>query len=157
VVTPPAAPPTARLAPSAQTKPPAAATPPHAAATDLTVHRVEIATSVVEREPVTDVPVHAGEDRVYAFLDVANDSSAPAELVVTFERSGSTPVGLVSLTVPANQPRWRTWAFTRGIRTPGEWTVRVRTASGAEVVARQFEVKPPSAVASDPRPAPSDA
>ena len=50
-------------------------------------------------------------------------------------------VGHVKLSVPANQPRFRTWGNTRLIRDAGHWVAVVSTADGVELGRAPFEVK----------------
>jgi hypothetical protein len=48
--------------------------------------------------------------------------------------------GGVELDVPANVPRWRTWAFTRFADEVGLWRVEVRNPAGVLLGALPFEV-----------------
>ena len=54
------------------------------------------------------------------------------------------PSGKVSggaeLDVPANVPRWRTWAYTRFADEVGLWRIEVRSAAGVLLGALPFEV-----------------
>jgi hypothetical protein len=61
---------------------------------------------------------------------------------ITFERKGgSERVGEVTLPVPANTTRHRTWAFTRFIRTAGVWEAVLWSENGTELSRTSFEVK----------------
>lgn len=103
------------------------------------VNRLVIASDIKEREPVelTDAKI---EEPVVAFVELKNSAEQDAGVVVTFEHAGGTKVGFVELTVPAKSPRYRTWARTRNIKTPGEWTAVVTSKSGEELARTTFQV-----------------
>jgi hypothetical protein len=83
------------------------------------VSRLVIASDVKEREPIelTDAKV---EEPVVAFVELKNASDQDSGVVVTFEHADGKKVGFVELTVPGKSSRYRTWARTRNIKTPGE-------------------------------------
>jgi len=118
------------------------ATPtPTPTATHLAVKRLVIAHGVKEREPVDPATSFDVEEtgRVYAFVEVENPERAPGAVYVSFEPPRHAAHGDIKLDVGAS-PRWRTWAFTRTAREPGEWTAVIRNDRG-EVLARQsFQV-----------------
>lgn len=124
-------------------------TPAHADAKDLKVVRLVVAEGVKDREPVGAADSFAAGDRpVYAFVEMANRSENPGEIVVAFEK-GSTRTGNVELAVPAKAGRHRTWAYSRGLRQAGEWQVVVRDAeTGKELARKPLEITSP-AVATD--------
>lgn len=103
------------------------------------VKRLIIASDIKEREPVelTDAQV---EQPVVAFVELKNAEETDMGVVVTFEHEDGKKVGFVELTVPGKSPRYRTWARTRNIKTPGEWTAIVTSASGEELARKTFQV-----------------
>jgi hypothetical protein len=121
--------------------------PPAAAArvaTDaLRVKRFVIAKAVREREPVPPAePLHADGTRVYAFAELANPDGASENVRITFERKGGKErVGDVTLPVPGNATRYRTWAFTRNIFAPGVWEAVLWSERGVELSRTSFDVK----------------
>lgn len=109
---------------------------------DLKVKRLVVASGVQNREPVgASDTFEAGDERVYAFVELANRSSHDGGVVLVFE-NGTTRAGLVELDVPADVGRWRTWGYTRGLRQPGTWNVVVREqVSGKELARTTIEVE----------------
>lgn len=108
----------------------------------LHVRRLIISTGVRAYEP-TGAANHfeRGEfRRLYAFVDAANRGGEEGELIVTFEPPEGEVAGHVSLEVPAGAPRYRTWAYTRHVYTPGRWHAVIRCADGREVARRAFDV-----------------
>jgi hypothetical protein len=106
----------------------------------LTVKRLNVTTEIKEREPVATTALTVGEDPMLAFVEMQNEADVDQKIVVTFEREGHKKVGFVELTIPADKTRWRTWAQTRNIKAPGEWTAVVSTADGTELARTTFEV-----------------
>ena len=106
---------------------------------DLRIKRLVLSRSIKQREPVVALSqVAAGTDPLYAFVEVENRSAYEGAIVISFEKEG-TRTGNIELNVPANQARWRTWGFSRGVREPGEWSVVVRSAGGRELARTAFE------------------
>lgn len=106
----------------------------------LQVRRLVVARGVEGREPVGLASSFAlGADPIYAFVEVQNASPEDGAIVITFERAGQR-TGNVNLAVPANQSRWRTWGWSRGVKEPGEWVAVVRSAGGRELARTAFEV-----------------
>lgn len=103
------------------------------------VKRLIIASDVKEREPIelTDAKI---ENPIVAFVELKNPAEQDTDVVVTFEHAGGTKVGFVELTIPAKSPRYRTWARTRNIKTPGEWSAVVTSKSGEELARTTFQV-----------------
>lgn len=103
------------------------------------VSRLIIASDIKEREPVelTDAKV---DEPVVAFLELKNAEEEELGVVVTFEHADGNKVGFVELSVPGKSPRYRTWARTRNIKTPGEWTAIVTSKSGEELARKTFQV-----------------
>ncbi|WP_437571331.1 DUF2914 domain-containing protein [Sorangium sp. So ce542] len=111
-------------------------------AAELKVKRLVLAEGVKDREPVAPgTTFRAPEtERLYAFLEIENRGDAEGEVTVAFvPPDGGAPVGNVTLGVGPS-PRWRTWAFTRGVRKAGEWTAVVRSETGEELARAPFEV-----------------
>lgn len=98
---------------------------------------------VEEREPVDARAVFDHHDeKVIAFIEASNDTSDAHPLFVHFIGPSGTVTGGVELVIPADSPRWRTWAFTRFAKEPGLWRVEIRDAEGVLVGALPFEVEP---------------
>jgi len=136
-----AAPATTEPAPAAE----AAAAPSHEevhADNGLTLRRFVVAHDVENREPVgAESPFMSTGEPVFAFMELRNESSEALEVRVTFEREDGRAVGPVTLEIPANAPRWRTWARSSWLRTPGTWTAVVRTAEGEILQSVEFEIE----------------
>jgi hypothetical protein len=106
----------------------------------MRIKRLVVARGVKGREPVDALTeVAAGNDQLYAFIEVENRSVDDGSIVITFEKSG-TRTGNIELKVPANQDRWRTWGWTRGVRESGQWAVVVRSVGGRELARTAFQV-----------------
>lgn len=112
----------------------------------LRIRRIEVGTGVEAREP-TGVADHfsASEERLFVFLDVANRHGSAQDLTITFEpehpsRSAQT-TGLVTLHVPADAARHRTWAWSRNVHAQGNWSAVVRDEADHVVGETHFEVE----------------
>ena len=127
--------------PSVTPTPPPVTPAPARPTGELSIRRMQVTSDIDHREPV-DHPSSFDEsdERIYAFVDVANPSSEPRQLLVTFE-NGQRVTGLVTLEIPANSARFRTWAFTRLTRSPGEWTAIVRDEGGHVLASDEFEIR----------------
>lgn len=132
--------------PKADPSPPEEIEPSHEEPTlqsedGITIHRLITAPEVEGREPIAASSVFGHEEeKVYAFLDVSNESPEKKTLTVFFIGPSGKVSGGVELTVPASVPRWRTWAYTRFFDEAGLWRVEVRNAEGTLVGALPFEV-----------------
>ena len=106
------------------------------------VRRLVLSSGVHAHEPTgaADEFELGAQGRIYAFVDAVNDSGEDASLTVTFEPESGETSGHVSLDVPANSPRYRTWAWTRHVYTTGRWQVVVRASDGRVVARRAFDV-----------------
>ncbi len=114
---------------------------PKTVASALRVKRLVVTTAVRDREPVSVDALVSDGSAIYAFAELANEGGESGSVRVTFERKGGAErVGDVSLPVPANAARYRTWAFTRFIRDPGVWDAVVWSESGVELGRTSFEV-----------------
>ena len=117
---------------------------PKLATTDagLKLKRVVVTHKIENHEPTPGDDFTLGSAPVYAFVELDNSSGAERTIRVMFENEDTkATVGHVKLSVPANQPRFRTWGNTRLIRDPGHWVAIVSTADGVELGRAPFEVK----------------
>lgn len=110
----------------------------------LQVRRLVVAEGVErgKREPVGAKAKFklADVDKLYAFVEVENPGKVESEVFVTFEpEDNGVSQGQVSLDVGAS-PRWRTWAYTRGVKKAGSWAAVVRSADGTVLARTPFEV-----------------
>jgi Protein of unknown function (DUF2914) len=111
-------------------------------ASTLTVKRLVIAKKIEKREPIDPSTTFRKGDveRVYAFVEIANPNADPSEVLITFvPPTAKGPRGNVRLDV-GSSPRWRTWAFTRGVDQVGTWVAVVSTPEGRELARQTFEV-----------------
>lgn len=130
--------------PKAEDKP--AAKPVKVAVKDapIRVRRLVVAEGVERgtREPVRPAATFKASsvDKLYAFVEVENPEKGESEVFVTFEPQDNTASqGQVSLRVGAS-PRWRTWAYTRGVKKAGSWAAVVRSKDGTVLARTPFEV-----------------
>jgi len=108
----------------------------------LTIERLVTAPEVERREPVAASSVFGPHDeRVYAFVEVRNESDDDKTLLVHFIGPEGQVSGGIELRIPASTPRWRTWAYTRNATKPGLWRVEIRSDDGTLVGALPFEVE----------------
>jgi len=115
---------------------------PARSASNLKIKRLVLAHGVESREPADggrSVFKDGEADAIYAFVEVENREHLPGTIVVSFESPAGPTVGNVRLPVGAS-PRWRTWAFSRAIRGPGEWTAVVRDQEGRVLAREPFSV-----------------
>lgn len=107
----------------------------------ITIHRLITAPDVQGREPLAASPVFGhDQERIYAFLELSNESSETRTVTVFFIGPSGKVSGGIELEVPANVPRWRTWAYTRFADELGLWRVEVRSSAGVLLGALPFEV-----------------
>jgi hypothetical protein len=113
-----------------------------ASASKLEVKRFVVATGVKDREPVSGSDaLLANGAAIYAFAELANPRGESENVRITFERKGGAErVGNVTLPVPGQVARHRTWATTRFIRAAGVWDAVLWSESGAELGRTSFEV-----------------
>lgn len=135
--------PTATPAPRVVQAAPQTVVAPASPVEGLRVRRFVVARSIEDREPQevsTRFNVAPG-DRLYAFVELENRST-PTSVRVRFEpRTGARrSVGLATLNVGAG-PRYRTWAYSDFVRTPGEWSAVVESADGRELARTPFIVE----------------
>ena len=109
----------------------------------ITIRRLITAPAVEHREPVAASAVFGRhEERVYAFIEVSNESTEDKVLLVHFIGPGGHVSGGIELDIPSASPRWRTWAHTGHAKKPGLWRVEIRSADGTLLGALPFEVEP---------------
>lgn len=112
----------------------------------LRIRRIEVGTGVEAREP-TGVADHfrASEERLYVFLELNNRSGSERDLTITFEPEHLSRTaqitGHVTLHVPANAARHRTWAWSRNVHAVGTWSAVVRDETGHVLAHTEFEVE----------------
>jgi hypothetical protein len=106
----------------------------------LKLKRILFAESIASREPVDPEETFAASqvDKLYAFVEVVNDTKQKSKIVVRFIPPSGSP-SKVTLDV-GDKSRWRTWALRRGVAAVGTWTVTVSDAGGNEIGRRTFEV-----------------
>jgi hypothetical protein len=127
---------------SVPASPAGAAKPESRRASSLQVKRFVVTTRVQDREPVvSNGPLLADGSAIYAFAELANALGDSENVRITFERKGGAErVGNVTLPIPAQVSRHRTWATTRFIRAPGVWDAVLWSESGTELGRTSFEV-----------------
>jgi hypothetical protein len=137
------APPAVAAAVTVTSLPTVKATSKHADESGVKLKRLVVATGVKDREPlVTNDALPSDGSAIYAFAELTNPAGGSENVRITFERKGGAErVGDVTLPVPANVSRHRTWAFTRFIRAPGVWEAVLWSESGSELGRTSFEVK----------------
>lgn len=111
----------------------------------LRVRRLVVSTGVERREPTGEGDRFDGQDpRLYAFVDLANRGDA-TEVEVSFEPEVASRdahvTGLVTLEVPAEVGRHRTWAWSRNVHAPGHWFAVVRDLEGHELARTPFTIE----------------
>jgi hypothetical protein len=107
----------------------------------LTIRRLITAPEVEHREPVAASSVFGGhEERIYAFVEVSNESEDDKVLLVHFIGPDGQVSGGIELDIPPAVPRWRTWAHTKYAKKPGLWRVEIRSTDGTLLGALPFEV-----------------
>ena len=108
----------------------------------LSIERLVTAPEVERREPVAASSIVGHHDeRVYAFVEVSNESAEDKTLLVHFIGPDGQVSGGIELRIPAASPRWRTWAYTRHATKPGLWRVEIRSEDGTLIGALPFEVE----------------
>lgn len=107
----------------------------------VTLQRFLTTSDIEKREPVDLTSTFGPEhDRVFAFVDVSNESELDKSLFVHFIGPNGKVSGGIELEIPASVPRWRTWAYTRHFDAPGTWRVEIRDAEGSLLGTLPFEV-----------------
>jgi Protein of unknown function (DUF2914) len=102
----------------------------------LSVKRLALAHGIDGHEPEEVASTfRSNEDRVYAFVELANPSGAEDAISVVFQPPHGAALPEIPLKV-GKSARFRTWAFSRQVHDAGEWTVVIRGARD-RVLARQ--------------------
>lgn len=127
----------AQQSPAPQAAPAGKAAP--APAASLTIARMEIASSVENREPVGIAATFpATQEKVYCFLEFQN---VPAETSVTVVWTlGLNEMGNVPLTIKPFS-KFRTWANKTIGGMKGDWKVEVKDASGTVLKSATFKIE----------------
>lgn len=108
----------------------------------VTLRRLALTRRIEGREPVMPgTTFAASSERLYAFVEASSTADEARELVVSFFGPDHRHTGVVTLTIPADAPRWRTWAYTAHANEPGAWTAEVRTKDGALVGRQRFVIE----------------
>lgn len=109
----------------------------------LDVRRVAVARAIEGREPVdADTTFWAEDAKLYAHFELTNrEGTEDRHPMVVFIGPDGQDRGLIELDVPAGAPRWRTWAFSRNVRTPGEWRVELRDEDGRVLTDHEFRIE----------------
>lgn len=110
-----------------------------ATAAGLRVKRIEFSEKITGREPVEpEETFSASTTKLFAFVELANDSKEKTQITVTFVPPIGAPTK-VTLDV-GDKSRWRTWAQRKSPKAIGTWKVIVKDLSGRELAHRTFEV-----------------
>lgn len=125
--------------PAVKAETPAGESPRAASGGPLVVERLVVTSGIQSREPIANPVLTTSGEPIYAFLELKNPSDTAESVLVTFER-GDQSVGNVTLEIPAHAERWRTWARTQLIKTPGEWQAVVRGQDSGEVARTTFSI-----------------
>jgi hypothetical protein len=100
-----------------------------------------IARGIQSHEPIGAGTVFArSEKRLFAFVEVRNPEAAPGSLAVQFVSPNGNVEPPIELSV-GESPRWRTWASTRLVHTPGTWKALVRDEHGRVLASTTFDVR----------------
>lgn len=111
------------------------------AAAEVTVKRFQLASAVEAREPRDERDTFKGDEKIFAFVELANAEGAPYAFRVHWEpaQGPASPYG-VELHVKT-APRFRTWSWTAIPREPGSYRAVLRTLDGEEIASRPFTIE----------------
>ena len=110
-----------------------------ATASALRVKRIQFSEKIASREPVDpEETFSADTTKLFAFIELANDTKEKTKIVVTFVPPMGSP-SKVTLDV-GDKSRWRTWAQRKSPKAVGTWKVIVKDLAGNELGHRSFEV-----------------
>ncbi len=108
---------------------------------ELGVQRLAISREIRNREPVDAGLMFTAEDeKLFAFVEASNAGDSDRAIFVTFRHESGHTAGLVELEIPADSPRWRTWAFSRNVQLPGLWTLLIEDEDGQVLDSVDFEL-----------------
>ncbi|MBS2014145.1 MAG: DUF2914 domain-containing protein [Deltaproteobacteria bacterium] len=107
----------------------------------LVVKRLVLAHGVDAHEP-QEPTTHfkKQDDRVYAFVEVANPTDGAGKISVVFQPPSGGALAEIPLDVKKS-PRFRTWAFTRKAHEAGQWGVTIRDEKGRVLAKESFTVE----------------
>jgi DUF2914 family protein len=109
-------------------------------AKSLGVKRLVLAHGIDGHEPQEATSsFRANNDRVYAFVEVSNNTKSEGTIHVVFLPPTGPALAEIPLKV-GDGPRFRTWAFTRKVHEAGEWAVVVRDDHGKLLGRQSFTV-----------------
>ena len=101
--------------------------------------RIQFTEKISSREPVEpEETFSADTSKLFAFIELANDTKEKTKIVVTFVPPMGSPSN-VTLDV-GDKARWRTWAQRKSPKAVGTWKVIVKDMAGNELGHRSFEV-----------------
>jgi hypothetical protein len=105
------------------------------------IERFVLARGVDQREPVEESDVFAGDEKIFAFVQLKNPDAAPFSFRVHWEpvEGPASPYG-VALKVET-AARFRTWSWTAIPREAGQYKAVLRTLDGAELASRAFTIE----------------
>jgi hypothetical protein len=108
---------------------------------EVKIDRFVLARGVDQREPVDESDVFAGDEKIFAFVQLKNPDTAPFSFRVHWEPVDGpvSPYG-VALKVET-AARFRTWSWTAIPREPGQYKAVLRTLDGAELASRTFTIE----------------
>lgn len=106
----------------------------------IRLKRIQFAEKIEAREPIEPEETFSKAEtkKLYAFLELSNESKQKAKVTVTFV----PPQGKeskVTLNV-GDKSRWRTWALRKSVGAVGTWNVIVKDQAGREIGHRSFIV-----------------
>ena len=108
----------------------------------IVVSRFVLSRGIAEREPVDDAESFKPGERIYAFLQVANQHE-PFDLSVRWQPAEPAEDAHRPEAVQLNvgtSARWRTWSWTKAPTEPGKYVCVIETADGELVSTREFNV-----------------
>lgn len=106
----------------------------------LAVKRLVLAHGIDNREPQqATTSFKTQDDRVYAFVEVANPQKLEDKIHVVFTSPDGKTMPEIELGVGPSAT-YRTWAFTRKAHEAGEWGVSVRDGKGRVLARETFTV-----------------
>jgi hypothetical protein len=106
----------------------------------MIVKRLVLAHGVDSREPQeATTRFKRSDDRVYAFVEVANTAD-DGTISVVFQPPSGSSLAEIPLEVKKSS-RFRTWAFTRKAHDVGQWGVTIRDEKGRVLAKETFTVE----------------
>lgn len=103
-----------------------------------------VARGIEEKKPIDPRTAYKlGEfEKIAAYMIVINPSETADEIHISFRNvETGKERGKISVSVGA-QKKWRTWAYTRTIRTTGKWEILVRDKDEQLLGRAPFEILP---------------